>query len=357
MKNQDFMRILKNNTLLIVSFILLLTSCKEKKTVYVQIGQSEEQIPFSNYLDSIKTISIYGENSIILGDVTKIEKSQNIYYALSQKKDAIYKSDSSGNIIAMLSRLGHSKEEYTQILDFSVDESNNTVVTLCAGPKIMVYDLSFNLKYVKDIKLPCVTMCAFKGNIYCYSPKREIIQVTDEGYDLLLKGEEFPAYIYEGNSIFHKVDDKLLAVMEYDDTIYEIQNGELRPYIIYSYPKYSKTIDRMRKNEIMTEFNDIIEHSSVKIQNMALQNDNLAIIYFYNLIGRICIINVKSKKLVSDGFLVLNSIKWISNNSCIGYEYVKDFDESHAEDKTKIIKVGSDNKDSNLIIEYYTHFM
>lgn len=256
----------------------------------------------------------------------------------------------------MLCRLGHSKEEYTQILDFSVDESNNTVVTLCAGTKIMVYDLSFNLKYVKVIKMPCATVCAFKGNIYCYSDKREIIKVTDEGFDVLLKGEEYPAYIYETSPIFHKLDDKLLAVMEYDDTIYELQDGELRPYIIYSYPKYSKTIDRMRKNEIMRELNDIIEHSSVKIRNMALQNDNLAIIYFYNLLERICIINVKSKKLVSDGLLVWNSLKWISDNSCIGYDYVKDFDESHAEDKTKIIKVGSDNKDSNLIIEYYTHF-
>lgn len=80
------MRIIKNNSLLIVSFMLLLTSCKEKKAVDVQIGQSEEKIPLSNYIDSIKTISIYGGDSIILGDVKKNRKVSKYLLCVKSKE-------------------------------------------------------------------------------------------------------------------------------------------------------------------------------------------------------------------------------------------------------------------------------
>lgn len=248
------------NSLLIVSFLLLISSCKDTNKVDCQIGDSAKNISFSDYVDSIKTVSLC-EDSIVLGDAKKIVKAQKCYYVLSQQKDAIVKCEESGKICAILRRLGHSKEEYTKILDYSIDETNETLVTLCAGSKLMVYDLSFNLKYVKELSLSCVSVCAFKGNIYCYSDKRQIVKVADQGLDVMLKGETFPAYIYGLSPIFYKAGDKLFAVMEYDNTIYEIEDDELVPILTYSYPKQIKTIERMRKNDVMVEIDDIIEHS------------------------------------------------------------------------------------------------
>lgn len=275
---------------------------------------------------------------------------------LSQQKDAIIKCEESGKICAILRRLGHSKEEDTKILDYSIDETNETLVTLCAGSKLMVYDLSFNLKYVKELSLSCVSVCAFKGNIYCYSDKRQIVKVADQGLDVMLKGETFPAYIYGLSPIFYKVGDKLFAVMEYDNTIYEIEDGELVPILTYSYPKQIKTIERMRKNDVMVEIEDIIEHSSVSVFNMELQQDRLAIIYSYDMLMRVCVIDINTKKLLSDGIIIGDYPKWISKHSCLGYAYSKDFEMKYVEEQKKVIRVGDKEEDSNLIIEYYLHF-
>lgn len=343
------------NSLLIVSFLLLISSCKDTNKVDCQIGDSAKNISFSDYVDSIKTV-YFCEDSIVLGDAKKIVKAQKCYYVLSQQKDAIIKCEESGKICAILRRLGHSKEEYTKILDYSIDETNETLVTLCAGSKLMVYDLSFNLKYVKELSLSCVSVCAFKGNIYCYSYKRQIVKVADQGLDVMLKGETFPAYIYGLSPIFYKVGDKLFAVMEYDNTIYEIEDGELVPILTYSYPKQIKTIERMRKNDVMVEIEDIIEHSSVSVFNMELQQDRLAIIYSYDMLMRVCVIDINTKKLLSDGIIIGDYPKWISKHSCLGYAYSKDFEMKYVEEQKKVIRVGDKEEDSNLIIEYYLHF-
>ena len=343
------------NSLLIVSFLLLISSCKDTNKVDCQIGDSAKNISFSDYVDSIKTV-YFCEDSIVLGDAKKIVKAQKCYYVLSQQKDAIIKCEESGKICAILRRLGHSKEEYTKILDYSIDETNETLVTLCAGSKLMVYDLSFNLKYVKELSLSCVSVCAFKGNIYCYSDKRQIVKVADQGLDVMLKGEAFPAYIYGLSPIFYKAGDKLFAVMEYDNTIYEIEDGELVPILTYSYPKQIKTIERMRKNDVMVEIEDIIEHSSVSVFNMELQQDRLAIIYSYDMLMRVCVIDINTKKLLSDGIIIGDYPKWISKHSCLGYAYSKDFEMKYVEEQKKVIRVGDKEEDSNLIIEYYLHF-
>lgn len=343
------------NSLLIVSFLLLISSCKDTNKVDCQIGDSAKNISFSDYVDSIKTVYLC-EDSIVLGDAKKIVKAQKCYYVLSQQKDAIIKCEESGKICAILRRLGHSKEEYTKILDYSIDETNETLVTLCAGSKLMVYDLSFNLKYVKELSLSCVSVCAFKGNIYCYSDKRQIVKVADQGLDVMLKGETFPAYIYGLSPIFYKAGDKLFAVMEYDNTIYEIEDGELVPILTYSYPKQIKTIERMRKNDVMVEIEDIIEHSSVSVFNMELQQDRLAIIYSYDMLMRVCVIDINTKKLLSDGIIIGDYPKWISKHSCLGYAYSKDFEMKYVEEQKKVIRVGDKEEDSNLIIEYYLHF-
>lgn len=343
------------NSLLIVSFLLLISSCKDTNKVDCQIGDSAKNISFSDYVDSIKTV-YFCEDSIVLGDAKKIVKAQKCYYVLSQQKDAIIKCEESGKICAILRRLGHSKEEYTKILDYSIDETNETLVTLCAGSKLMVYDLSFNLKYVKELSLSCVSVCAFKGNIYCYSDKRQIVKVADQGLDVMLKGETFPAYIYGLSPIFYKAGDKLFAVMEYDNTIYEIEDGELVPILTYSYPKQIKTIERMRKNDVMVEIEDIIEHSSVSVFNMELQQDRLAIIYSYDMLMRVCVIDINTKKLLSDGIIIGDYPKWISKHSCLGYAYSKDFEMKYVEERKKVIRVGDKEEDSNLIIEYYLHF-
>lgn len=343
------------NSLLIVSFLLLISSCKDTNKVDCQIGDSAKNISFSDYVDSIKTVSLC-EDSIVLGDAKKIVKAQKCYYVLSQQKDAIVKCEESGKICAILRRLGHSKEEYTKILDYSIDETNETLVTLCAGSKLMVYDLSFNLKYVKELSLSCVSVCAFKGNIYCYSDKRQIVKVADQGLDVMLKGETFPAYIYGLSPIFYKAGDKLFAVMEYDNTIYEIEDDELVPILTYSYPKQIKTIERMRKNDVMVEIDDIIEHSSVSVFNMELQQDRLAIIYSYDMLMRVCVIDINTKKLLSDGIIIGDYPKWISKHSCLGYAYSKDFEMKYVEGQKRGIRVGDKEEDSNLIIEYYLHF-
>lgn len=343
------------NSLLIVSFLLLISSCKDTNKVDCQIGDSAKNISFSDYVDSIKTVSLC-EDSIVLGDAKKIVKAQKCYYVLSQQKDAIIKCEESGKICAILRRLGHSKEEYTKILDYSIDETNETLVTLCAGSKLMVYDLSFNLKYVKELSLSCVSVCAFKGNIYCYSDKRQIVKVADQGLDVMLKGETFPAYIYGLSPIFYKAGDKLFAVMEYDNTIYEIEDDELVPILTYSYPKQIKTIERMRKNDVMVEIDDIIEHSSVSVFNMELQQDRLAIIYSYDMLMRVCVIDINTKKLLSDGIIIGDYPKWISKHSCLGYAYSKDFEMKYVEGQKRVIRVGDKEEDSNLIIEYYLHF-
>ena len=132
-----------SESILLIISVMLVSCSNDTCKVDCQIGDSTDNISFSDCVASIKTVSLC-EDSIVLGDAKKIVKAQKYYYVLSQQEDAIIKCEERGEICTVLRRLGHSKEEYTKILDYSIDETNETLVTLCAGSKLMVYDLSFN---------------------------------------------------------------------------------------------------------------------------------------------------------------------------------------------------------------------
>lgn len=337
---------------LIFFFISLMSGCYEKKYADLHMGESIEHIQFTDFIDSIKVVPV-NEDSFVVGAAKKIEKVHNFYYVLCQKQDAIIKYDESGRMYTILRRKGHARDEYTKIVDFSIDETNGTIVILCAGNKLMVYDLSFNLKYVKDLNSFCASVCAYKGNIMCYTNNRQIVKITDNEIEVMLKGEDLPAYVYELTPVFHKVGERLFAIMEYDDTIYELKNGEFVPVIAFSYPKQQKTIERMRRNEAMVEFDDIMEHSSVSVFNMMLQKGKLIILYSYDLLFRVCVIDMNSKQRLTDGVISGDFPKWISKDLCIGTIFGKDLQKEYSNGSSQVDQVGGDGEDSNFIIEYY----
>ena len=77
------------NSLLIVSFLLLISSCKDTNKVDCQIGDSAKNISFSDYVDSIKTV-YFCEDSIVLGDAKKNSKGTEMLLCAKSAKRRNY---------------------------------------------------------------------------------------------------------------------------------------------------------------------------------------------------------------------------------------------------------------------------
>ena len=298
------------NFIFIISFILFICGCNEKKTsdteesiesISLNPHEAVESINLSEIADSVKCIRLQTESNDIMGRVNEIIIRQKYIYAKDVSQQMIFVFDKEGKFVAKLNKKGQGPDEYNWLGPFVIGDNEEYIeVVNSAGSKstLLKYtNLSFNL--VDKNPFPNVNSNAFRRNngFYYFATQQMdntingketnagLIIVNDKNeykvlFDKKINTEHF---IFSPNEESFTINDKneLFLTLMYDNTFYRLEGEDVYPVYSVDFGKYSIN-NKIGLESTRKQFNYIqgaIGRASFPVLN--LNNDDIMSFSYY----------------------------------------------------------------------------
>lgn len=288
----------------VIGLTLIIHACtlKTSEKHSEELGQTSELVHFNELVDSVILTRVQEDETTILGTISKIEVGNRDFYALNQQHNMIVRIDSLGICQSKLKKIGKSRTEYIRIEDFSIDNEKDVLAILCDFTKVIYYDLNFNLLKVENINVPLYRVCLWEGKLYGYTAEDNcIVRIENGVVQKIIETDQVPFWVFSQTPVFHKTGNKLLATLECDNKIYEIRHGEAKELLTYTYEN-DEEIRRKYMNPPQNQTTtSLYEETPLKIQHLAIRNNQLLMIYSKDMLVRIAEFDLKNKSIVRDG--------------------------------------------------------
>ena len=102
---------------------------KDTKTIPIDI-LNYKSADFNDLFKIEKIIKLAGNDSVIIGQIDKINYSDNKFYVLDGKTNYIDVFDTTGRFLFKVSSIGEGKFNYFRVADFDVDDANQLIYVL-----------------------------------------------------------------------------------------------------------------------------------------------------------------------------------------------------------------------------------
>lgn len=370
-----------------ITIILLSIGCNptsEKISdhcMHVAIDWDSNVVPkLSEYISRIDYIPLETSSDNLIGEIKKIIKKGNRFYILTNQNE-IMCFENSGKYCNKINRIGRGPDEYTEITDFDISNSEKVYIWDNVLRKFFVYTISGEILKKRKIDVLFTNfrlVTESKIIAYCntYS-KYQIAFIDLEKLDIkhfLPFNEKKPKF----NLRYKLVDrsDNFAFTLEDCDTIFYFRNNQIIPMMWIDFGKRKKK-RRLGQDE---NFDVALLNSSDTYfaNNITNYLDFKDIGYFkfqMSIVNINAFLNKKNKKVVYSAsiFNDLSNIPFISpisntDKSMISYinayDFITIFSKNKKEEEIKKNKVLHEeyNKFSNLglnsfsnpiLIEYY----
>lgn len=235
-------------------FFVLLFGCSKKaeniKTI--KIGVSESPIYLSDIVSSISYIELESCDECLIGDVDKILYYGGRFYILDRNvTKSLYVFDTLGKFNFKVHRVGVGPGEYVQPDDFVLDTLNQDIILVDAEQrKVIKYDL-YNGNFKSEFSVEFLPYCLgfLKDGFVFYT---NYVPSSFGSYNLIFTNFNlqainfaFPFKLDENlpriapQTVFSSVGDSLIFIPPFQDTIYTIFNGRLKPQYFVDFGKLS----------------------------------------------------------------------------------------------------------------------
>ena len=147
-------------------------SCKnhgtgsETATPVVSLESGDNDLSHEDVIEIIDWIEIKADSSLFIDNPAKVEYYGSDYYILDNRNQkCVLRYASDGTLINKIGQLGQGPEEYSSIVDFSIDRSNGRVIVLSMEPTLYLYstDGTFERKVSPTEDIISRISCNSKG--------------------------------------------------------------------------------------------------------------------------------------------------------------------------------------------------
>lgn len=308
---------------LIVIFVAILCGCvglsDTDATSRLKIGESAEKIYAAELVDSVSLIFLKENDACIVGEIKKVEETNEHFFVMNQQCNMIAKFGKDGEYVDKLYRVGRSKSEYIRINDFSIDKKSDMLVLLCDYTKLIFCDLSFNIKDIRILDFPLERICVSETRIYGYSSMEDkVVLLSEDGPQDMIQGPKLPAWVFSQSEVFFKTDGTLLVALECDNHIYRIDNDGVSKVMSITYDGYDEVVDRYEDGNKGDNNGFFDLCLPVRIRNLNLKGDTLDMVYAKDIVVRGARINLRAGSLIHDGiFMGSPSPEWNGCHGCV----------------------------------------
>lgn len=270
-------RIQINKFIVFLCFISTIIGCQEQNNTH---HESSSQLPVrsdlsgvSNIFELIDDIQIFELKSPNLNGIFFFQPIKKIlyhngYYYLLSIEDELYKTDTEGNLVSVLSDKGDGPDQYREIKDFDlIDES--LYIHDYQKQRFHIYDLNFKKQRTRDVGFNFMSFKLTDKDIFLFTAKhRNKIDQNIDDYDLLninydfkikekyipFDYEKFQSFRIHNDNPFYKYKDDVFFNDLLSDTIYRLSSGGLEKFKSF---KYFETLSGQHK--IMSHENLVSE--------------------------------------------------------------------------------------------------
>jgi hypothetical protein len=289
--------------IVIISFLILLGSCKQKEIRTTnRVIDSKSIINNDLYLSKLCRLSNLipletNENSLI----SSINKMYfvNEYICILDREGGkgVFLFDQYGKFIRKIGKIGKGPGEYISIDDFTIDKNNSLVYLLTNRKNILLYDI--NGKYIRSFDIDF-----YASKIEYNNASKRIYFVGDDLGDNLIiadlnckkiKGffpnKNMGKHVRILNNPFTNLDTIVLYRRFLDDNIYTLKGDSL--YIHCKVDFGDDAISKTKLEEILKlgskQFKSELQKFKCHIKFYVENNKNILMYFYYNKIPHICI--------------------------------------------------------------------
>lgn len=293
--------------LLLFLIVIFFSACNQnqnKKGIF--IGENQESYYLKDFIsNTVKLVAIEEDDSLLIGEFTKLLKTDSAYYVLDQMKTkALYKVSTKGNILSSFHHVGNGPNEYVHIYDFDIDKKNNEILILCYPNKIIVTDLDYNIKRIHPLKDTYGNVACHLGKIYLYGKDRTLFSFnpkTEEVTVIICEGKlnQVNGYSYD---VFHRTQDELLFIAHCGDKIYSLQDGKARLKMTLDFKNKKERYKLMAGEQEIAR--NKISMFPPHIYSIYKAGSKKYCILYSDMIFRICIFDTQKQTVIKDGPLI-----------------------------------------------------
>lgn len=260
-------------TLLLFSLFILLIGCKESSqklstipTYKIDLDRAEE-LSIYDIFSEINIIPLQTPDSIVCSGIHAYTYKNNVFF-WDQRQNIILNFDTLGNYRYKIDSKGRGANEYTGILNVSIDRFNDRFFILSFSG-LLQYDL--NGKFIQKIQYPKKlivhsAMMVNKDTLLCVTETTNNNQSHVLNY-LSLKEKQIVASYYKENPIFpinrdiSYYNENLFYCIPKSPVVYNVTYSELMPVYQWDLGKYNynykdliipefKNYQDMQKNQV-----------------------------------------------------------------------------------------------------------
>ncbi len=164
-------------------------SCAENEknnlpTIKVDIQKKYPKGEFKDYFSSSILIPLETTNNSLFSNIDRISLTNDKIFILDKRLGSILIFDNKGTFLNKIQNIGNGPEEYTRLMDFTVNADNKELILLTNGPNKI---LKFNYKgqFINEIKAnDYYTNIGYKNNkllfVYKNKEKGKLFQEFDQ---------------------------------------------------------------------------------------------------------------------------------------------------------------------------------
>ena len=292
-ENQTINAALIKMMIKVIPFLSIFISSCTSNTNYFKAGDkiitfenvSKEKFWDSNIIEHINYLPLETNDDCLLSDDVQLKSMGNDYYILDNKAHhKIFRFNSEGIFLNTIGQRGQGPNEYNELLDFTVDERNQTIEVL-VFPEYKIFRYEPDGKVMTTIKneIPAQSFAKLGDTYYLnigysnYFSKERIYKVNDQGVVISkyhpITTRLFP--VTEPN--FTQTDRHIIFHESFSNTIYDVTNEDVEPLYTIDFGKYSIP-DDIHKIEPMQVL-EILERKGMCMIVSYYENSNF--VYFF----------------------------------------------------------------------------
>lgn len=284
----------------LIFFVLL--SCRVQTVDEgIMIGTNEDYVSFTSFADSVCLLPLATNNQFLIGQIDKILDIDSVYFFLDAgKTKSIYKYGKSGEIYQKFQHIGRGPLEYIEIRDLAWD--NDRLLILCFPGKIFITDMDLNIEKTIRVNEGFSRLACFNGKVYLYSHTGRglhLLNIDTGSTENLLEEGDIAQLYFRPLPVFHKVEGHLLYVAVGSDDVYMLDSG--KPQLLFTLNYQQKVQKKKRMNQFADK--DVLTINPPYVFEIFTMGGNYAILYSYEAMIRLCIIDREKHKAIHDGIM------------------------------------------------------
>ncbi|TRZ53832.1 6-bladed beta-propeller [bacterium] len=267
---------MKTALIFIIATTFILNSCSQKNAntsnsineIEINTNTITNQANLSEFANSTRIIRLETNKNCLLGSVDQLDFNNDTLLILDKSLQQIVLFNIDGDFISKIHRLGKGPGEYTKILDFFVDSRHR--INILTGFEILVFNNTGDFLFKRNLPFVATnaiylsdSMIVFRKSWQNYAKGvtenfENKIAISDINFSEFTYSYKFDLRNYDIGSldfsrVFSKSKKRIFYFELFNDTIYEINNKKITPYIFVNFGKRKvpKEFFKLKRSELI----------------------------------------------------------------------------------------------------------